>query len=124
MHMLSFRRVRVAAPGRAEHSHGVGAWNVGIDAGLGPLGGRKSLNRQRESRIPRPAHSGGLAPPQARLLGYGRISPDLTKYSQTLPADSSGVSASESIRTSGLSGSSYGSDTPVKFLISPANAFL
>jgi hypothetical protein len=43
-------------------------------------------------------------------------------YSTSLRADSSGDSDSVSSVSSGASGSSYGSDTPVKPWISPARA--
>ena len=51
------------------------------------------------------------------------IRPSCSSFSITTWADSSGVLPSVSTTTSGLSGSSYGSSTPVKPLISPANAF-
>ena len=40
-----------------------------------------------------------------------------------IAADSSGSYSSVSITSSGFAGTSYGSSTPVKPLISPANAF-
>ncbi len=50
-------------------------------------------------------------------------SPSSSSLATTSCADSSGECASVSITSSGLAGSSYGSSTPVKPLISPANAF-
>ena len=50
-------------------------------------------------------------------------SPSSSSFETTSCADSSGECASVSITSSGFAGSSYGSSTPVKPLISPANAF-
>ncbi len=50
-------------------------------------------------------------------------SPSSSSLATTSCADSSGECASVSITSSALAGSSYGSSTPVKPLISPANAF-
>ena len=51
------------------------------------------------------------------------IRPSSSSFAITTSADSSGVLPSVSTTISGLSGASYGSSTPVKPLISPANAF-
>src|SRR5262249_35708960 len=51
-------------------------------------------------------------------------SPSSSSFAITTSADSSGVLPSVSTTTSGFSGGSYGSSTPVKPLISPAKAFL
>ena len=51
-------------------------------------------------------------------------SPSSSSFAITTPADSSGVLPSVSTTISASSGSSYGSSTPVKPVISPANAFL
>src|SRR2546421_7444948 len=51
------------------------------------------------------------------------ISPSSSSFATMTAADSSGSWPSVSTTTSGSSGSSYGSSTPVKPLISPANAF-
>ena len=48
--------------------------------------------------------------------------PSSSSFAMTTCADSSGVLPSVSTTISGLSGSSYGSSTPVKPLISPASA--
>ena len=50
-------------------------------------------------------------------------SPSSSSFATTSCADSSGECASVSITSSGFAGASYGSSTPVKPLISPANAF-
>src|SRR5215207_5688702 len=49
--------------------------------------------------------------------------PSSASFSTTICADSSGSCSSVSIRSSGFTGSSYGSDTPVNSLISPLKAF-
>src|SRR4029450_13682120 len=51
-------------------------------------------------------------------------SPSSSSFAIKNSAGSSGVFPSVSTTTSGFSGGSYGSSTPVKPLISPANAFL
>ena len=50
-------------------------------------------------------------------------SPSSSSFAMTCAADSSGERPSVSTTISALSGASYGSSTPVKPLISPANAF-
>ncbi len=51
------------------------------------------------------------------------INPSSSSFSMTNAADCSGVSPSVSTTISGEAGASYGSSTPVKPVISPANAF-
>src|SRR5437899_9024551 len=68
---------------------------------------------------------GGAVGP-VRFVGMGvkvdqkEISPKAFSLAQTFSALCSGVSASERITTSGRSGGSYGSETPVNCGISPA----
>src|SRR6185437_15161883 len=59
----------------------------------------------------------------AHAVTCAGIRPSSSSFAITTSADSSGVLPSVSTTISGLSGASYGSSTPVKPLISPANAF-
>src|SRR5207244_2057087 len=59
----------------------------------------------------------------AHALTAALTRPSRSSASTMIRAVSSGSSVSVSTTISGLSGSSYGSSTPVKPLISPANAF-
>ena len=51
------------------------------------------------------------------------MKPSSSSWASTYSADSSGVLFSVSTTISAFSGTSYGSDTPVNSLISPAYAF-
>ncbi len=54
---------------------------------------------------------------------FAATSPSSSSFATTTAADSSGSRPSVSTTISALAGASYGSSTPVKPLISPANAF-
>src|SRR5580765_1761720 len=108
-------------PGRARHRFRAVVAGQRIVIGDG-----QRLEARRYCRIHQ--FSGAVGP--VRFVGMGvkidqkEISPRAFSLAQTFSALCSGVSASERITTSGRSGGSYGSETPVNCGISPAMARL